>query len=127
MSLHEIRKWALFLSIIGFIGIGLFLLVGILLPVIFSLTGAPLGTFVGIMIGLLYIVLAVVYFFPVLFLYKFTAHAKTAIPSLNPNDLALAFKYLKSHYKYIGILTIVLISMYILAIIIFVFVKFMFL
>ncbi len=120
--LKETSTWTYILSIIGFIGIGLMVLAGI----IFSFTmGGMLGDnpyeSFGIDIsyfGMIYIVLGLIYFLPVMYLFNFSRKMKLAL-NLNTNeDLSAAFSNLKSHYKYLGIFTIVIISLYVLIIVI---------
>jgi len=116
--LRETSTWTLFLSILGFVGIGFMVLAGIFMSVLFASTGVQdpyesLGFSMSWMGGF-YIILAVVYFFPVLYLFKFSRKMKSAITSKNNNDLTTAFQNLKSHYKFVGILTIALIALYIL-------------
>ena len=112
--LTETRKWTMFLAILGFIFIGL-LALGAL---IFGLIGAGFGGLVGgsgiIIILLVYIVIGVLYFFPIYYLLKFSLNMKKAIEQAEQKDLTVAFEYLKSHYKFIGILTIVVLGLYVL-------------
>ena len=121
--LNETSKWAKFLAILGFIGIGF-----IVLAALFA--GAFLGSDAGRMgmrnaefplspavITLLYLLFAVIYFFPVYYLYNFAVKMKNSLLSGDSALMRESFKNLKSHYKYIGILTIVVISLYILGII----------
>lgn len=117
--LKETSKWSYFLAVIGFIGIGLMILVGIIVTVSMGLSsfnstyqefGMNMTYF-----GLIYIVLAVIYFFPVLYLFNFSRKLKTALASNDMASLTEAFSNLKSHYKFIGILAIVVVSLYILA------------
>ena len=117
LSLHGLRKWALFLAILGFVSIGLMILAGIGAALIFSMGNLGFGAMEGTAIGVFFVVLAAVYFFPALYLYKFTAHAQKAIPYLNPTEMALAFKNLKRFFQFIGIMAIVIISIYIVLII----------
>ncbi len=122
--LDETRKWALFLSIIGFIGIILMVGMGLFFSVIMSSMGSlfadqagfpfPMG---GALFGFIYIVIAAFYFFPVYYNYKFAVNTKNAILKQDSNEIAAAFGNLKSLYKFMGILTIVVISIYVLAII----------
>jgi hypothetical protein len=120
-SLNEIRKWTMFFTVMGFIGIGFMLMAGIFMGVIFSATGMftdqtfPSG--VGIAISLLYIVIAAVYFFPVFYLLKFSTKTKKAIEEKNDEELASSVGFLKSHYKFVGIMTIVFLALYPLLII----------
>lgn len=121
--LREIKKWAFFLSILGFIGAGFLFLAGVMMSVIFSVIDIfadipdkpnfPFG-----LIGLLYVALAVVYFFPAYYLYKFTKETGEALIVGDQNHLASAFRFLKKHFKFIGIMAIVMIALYVLIIIV---------
>jgi len=114
--INETRKWTLFLSIIGFIGVGLIVLIGLLFGSITPfLSGHSLSQgFPTFLIAFIYIVIAVVYFFPVYFLYKFSVFAKKAFQSFESGNLHLALTNLRTHYQIIGILTIVFIGLYVL-------------
>ena len=120
--LKDTSTWTYFLSILGFVGIGLMLLVGIVFSV--AMGSMPrINTYENLGIdmsyfGLIYLVLGLVYFFPVLFLFNFSRKMKCALNSNNNEDLAAAFSNLKSHYKFVGILAIVIISLYVLLIVI---------
>ena len=67
---------------------------------------------------LLYLAFAVLYYFPISYLYQFSENTKKAIENNDNNAIRDAFEFLKSHYKFMGILTIILLSFY--AIIIFI-------
>ena len=112
--LTEIRKWTMFLSILGFIFIGLLAII----VLIVGLVGAGFGGLMGgseiLIILLVYIIIGVLYFFPIYYLLKFSVNMKKAIEQAEQKDFTVAFEYLKSHYKFIGILTIVVLSLYIL-------------
>ncbi|TWO31468.1 hypothetical protein E1J38_013720 [Seonamhaeicola sediminis] len=118
--LEEISKWSYFLSILGFVGIGFMVFGGIAV----AITGAAssgldgfYGTGYTTGMALFYILLALLYFFPVLYLFKFSKNMKSALRLTNGQDFKVAFSNLKSHYKFIGIFTIVIISLYILVLI----------
>lgn len=119
--LNETAKWAYFLSILGFIGIGFMVLGGIGVSLYTGMnqvggTGAyALGYSAGV--GIVYIVLALVYLFPVLYLFKFSNKMKQALKLKNNEAFKMAFLNLKSHYKFMGIFTIVVFSIYFLVII----------
>jgi len=119
--LAEIAKWTSFFAILGFIGIGFMVIAAL----IFMSLGASLNSYNslfpmggGLFVSFLYLILAVLYFFPVNYLYKFSSNMKNALRSNNQQSLTRAFEYLKSHYKFVGILTIVMLSLYILLILI---------
>jgi len=116
--LSEARKWAKFISIIGFIGIGMMILAGLLMgfmmDAITSMSPQPVPFPSGVF-TFFYIVMAVIYFFPVYYLYKFSEDMKRALELGQEEQLTSAFRWLKSHYKFIGILMIILIAFSILA------------
>lgn len=120
--LKEISNWTFFLSILGFIGVGFMVLAGIFVA---ALSGSipeesnPYSQF-GIsmsLIGMIYILLSLLYFFPILYLFNFSRKTKTAIESNRIEDFTAGFANLKSHYKFVGILAIVMIVLYLMALI----------
>ncbi len=123
-SLRESAKWTMFLSIVGFIFIGLMLLGGVFMTITLSAIpdepafGAynPYGSFKNY-IGIIYLVMAAVYFFPILYLYKYSKNAKEALNFNNSEVLAEALVNLKSHHKFLGIMTIVVLALYVVMII----------
>ncbi|WP_310378392.1 DUF5362 family protein [Flavobacterium sp.] len=116
--LREAAKWAYFLSILGFIGIGLIVLVAIFAGTIFSAIGSMtpgmggFGSSFGIVLTVVYLIIALLYFFPVYYMNKFATNAKTALQENDTESLALSFEYLKSHYKFIGIMSIIGLCLY---------------
>ncbi|TDU40260.1 hypothetical protein BXY82_2307 [Gelidibacter sediminis] len=121
--LKETSSWTYFLSILGFIGIGLMLLFGIFFSVAMGLMpgGNPYESMGMTMnmsfVGIFYAVMAVCYFFPVLYLFNFSRKMKSALNAKNNDDLTAAFANLKSHYKFLGIFTIAIVGLYILLLI----------
>lgn len=119
--LREISKWAFFFSILGFIGI-FFMVIGAVLvgtvyaPMIDMLAQQQGVSSLGITLTITYLVMALLYFMPVLYLFKFSRKMKTALATKNDEVLEDAFENLKSHYKFIGVLTIIMISLYVLLI-----------
>jgi hypothetical protein len=107
----------MFLSILGFIGIGFMALMAILMTSAMSMmpdVPGPFGAIKGF-ISIMYLVFAILYLFPIYYLYKYADNTKKAINSQNPELLTNAFSNLKSHHKFLGISAIVVISLYILA------------
>ncbi len=117
--LKETTTWSYFLSIIGFIGIGFMILGGIIMTAVMGTMANEFNPYQNMgfspaYIGLIYIVMAAIYFFPVLYLFNFSRKMRTALRTKNNDDLTAAFSNLKSHYKFLGIFTIVVISIYVL-------------
>ncbi len=117
----EIAKWAKLLSIIGFIGIGLMVLIGIFAGSMMAFMGDAMGAGAGIgggFITIIYLLMAALYFFPVLYLYQFASGAKKALASGSESGIEVAFESLRKHYRFLGIMMIVILSLYALFIVI---------
>jgi len=115
--LDTTRKWTMFLAILGFIGIGLIVIAGTVAGLFLSAfnTNATLSGLVLIVIFIIIVAMAVIYFFPVLFLFRFSKHTSQAVKTLNKQEMHKAFKNLKAYYVYIGILIIVVLVIYVVA------------
>lgn len=120
--LKETSNWALFFSILGFIGIGFMIIISVMITSIFSFIDDPsLPSFIGPILGVVYFIFALIYVLPIIFLYKFSTNMKAAIEKKNSSSFEIALKNFKSHFKYIGILTIIIMGFYTIAAIIMVF------
>lgn len=120
--LLDTAKWARFLAIVGFIGLGLLILFSII-----SLITAPVkddfntstaydtGVVAGTIIG--FLLIAALYFFPCLFLLRFANKMKTAIEANDITALNEAFKNLKVTFRYLGVLTIIFIVLFFLGLV----------
>jgi len=114
-NLLEMTKWSKFLAILGFVGLGMIVVSAIYGLVIGSMSRYSYLENAGIA-ALIYIAIAVVYYFPVNFLYKASVGIKDGLILSNKIDLESGIDNLKSHYKYIGITAIVLVSLNIILI-----------
>ena len=118
-DLNVARKWTMFLSVTGFIFLGLLIALGLLTGTFLSAfyssdttTGIPDSLFI-----ILFFALAIISFFPVLFLYRFSKHTSIAVNTLDVKELQKALKYLKRYFVYIGIVVIIIIAGYIAGVI----------
>lgn len=104
--LTEAAKWGTFLAIVGYIGIGLIVLIAVGI-----IAGGAAQSFGGLVpvnmgaFGLIYIVMAGLYFFPVYYLHQFSLKIKQG-------SYAVGFQNLKSLFKFMGIFCIVILSIY---------------
>jgi hypothetical protein len=113
--LKETSKWTKFISIVGFIMIGLAIL-GILIAAIGiivggSQMGGAMTAFPAFLL-FIYAVLLGIYIFPILYLYRFSSNMSDAIASENNKFLSESFSNLKSHYKFMGIMLIIGLAIY---------------
>jgi len=108
-QLTQARKWTMFLSISGFIFIGLIIAV-ILAGIIsnFNSSSNSLLTFLPLMI------VVVIFFFPIYYLLQFSRYFKKAITTIEEDALSIAFKYLKMHFRYMAIFLIMALVIYII-------------
>ncbi len=115
--LLETARWTKFIAIIGFIILGLLILVGILMGLGLSVASqmydtANFGSAFGTAMMVMYLVLSLLYFFPILYLYKFSVLIKPAIHTGNKQQFNLALSYQKRMYKFIGIMLLVVFGLY---------------
>lgn len=117
--LRETAKWGRFLSIVGYVVIGLMVLGAFAMfalgGAMESLAGGMGGGMMalgGTALGIIYLLIALLYFFPVMYLYKFSTKTLAAFNTNNTEQLTDAFENLKSHYKFVGILTAIVLGIY---------------
>lgn len=118
--LNTTRKWAMFLAIIGFIILGLIIIIGLIAGTFLTAFNSG-GKDLGIPESLMFVpilLLAVIYFFPVLFLFRFSKHTSHAVQTLDKLEFHKAIKNLKSFFVYIGVLIIIFLSLYIVVLIV---------
>nr|WP_321452021.1 hypothetical protein [uncultured Carboxylicivirga sp.] len=119
--LLEASKWAKFLAIMGFIGVGFMALAGVIATIGLTIAGGASMGLSGLPVGLIgvfYLVIALIYYFPVSYLYKFATKTKQAIIGENSFTLTAGFSNLKSLFKFMGVFTIVILSLYILILVV---------
>ncbi|GAA5038742.1 hypothetical protein GCM10011506_36960 [Marivirga lumbricoides] len=116
--LKETSKWTKFLAIMGFIVAALTVVFGFfsssIMPLIYQQqfeVGMMPSAF-SFVFAFIYITIGVLYFFPSLYLYKFSEKSKGAIQRQDSEALTEAFKNQKSLYKFWGIFTIIILGLY---------------
>ena len=116
IHLASIRKWALFLSIMGFIGCGFMLLTGLFFGTMSRLIPSFEGgdAFPGMLMLIVYTIMAVVYFIPSLFLFKFSLRLKASLDADASGLFSEALKFLRFCFTSVGLLTITGICLFIL-------------
>jgi len=118
--LNTTRKWAMFLAIIGFIFLGLMLIIGLLAGTFLSAfkTGAKSSVIPESLMFIPVLLIGVIYFFPVLFLFRFSKFMHHAIQNLDKVEFNKALKNLKAYFAYIGILLIIVLSLYLVILVV---------
>ena len=122
--LRETGKWASFLSVMGFIFCGLFLIFALFIGTVFTYlakispgySSFPQAGF-GIL-SVFYIAMDVLYFFFPFYLYRFADRIKKGVVFNDSFNVTEALSNLKSFFKLWGIVTIIFVGLYALVIII---------
>lgn len=115
--LKETAKWSYFLSILGFIFIGLIVLIIVFMGVFLSKLGSMGGSMsmignMGSFISVIYLIIASIYFFPVYYLFQFSSKVKIAFKNNDNDKLNESFMFLKSHYKFMGVVALIMVAFY---------------
>ncbi|WP_436515470.1 hypothetical protein [Ekhidna sp. To15] len=110
----ETAKWGKFLSIVGFVMSGFMILAGLVMMGSGSLYNelpfAP-GAF-----GLIYILISLIYIFPSLYLLRFSNQVQRGIREQNQVQCSEAYNNLRRLFLFMGVFTIIMLSLYILII-----------
>lgn len=119
-QLNTARKWAMFLAILGFIFLGIMIVVGLIAGTFLKAFSSGENNF-GISDSLMFIpviLIAAIYFFPVLFLFRFSKYTYKAIKTFDKLYFHKAVKNLKFYFAYLGILAIIVLSVYFIILIV---------
>ena len=119
--LNEAARWTRFLSILGFIFCGLLALIAFfggsyLAGMMSGVSGSGIA-FSGIFVTIFYLLLDLLLFFPTLYLFNFSSKMRKAQRNNDQLTLTDSFKNLKSYFKFHGILAIIIVAFYFLAIV----------
>lgn len=112
-------KWAKFLLILGAIGVAFLFVMGIVmialggtLPIFNPAAPAPFMGGVGIAIGVVYVVLALIMIYPFAKGFQFANGVKAACKTGSEAQLARGFAGMRSYLKFNGILAIIVLVLY---------------
>lgn len=119
--LIETAKWAKYLSILGFISCGFMAIAAFSLPFLMNMMPGnemmPMGSNAMVkgmsgMLTVIYLGFALLLLMPCLYLYRFSTKMKIALLQTDTALLDTSFGNLKSFFKFYGIMTIVIFSIY---------------
>lgn len=105
-------KWGKFLSIIGFVFCGFLVIGGFTVSMFLTTSGFGEGMPFMQYLGFIYILFAVILFFPCLYLLKFSNKMQEGIRSSNQESIDVSFANLKSMFKFYGVVTVVVLGFY---------------
>lgn len=123
--LMEIAKWSKFFGIIGFVFVGLIALLSIFAGAFMSTMGGgmssafeeagvsnPYAGFAGAGFTFVYLLVALLYFFPSLYIIKSSKAMKLGLKNNDDEQLEEGFKNLKSTFKFWGVFTAIFVGIY---------------
>ncbi|MDR3712551.1 MAG: DUF5362 family protein [Puia sp.] len=119
--LGETARWAKFIAVVGFVSCGLLAIFGLFAGSIFGASsfgnsnlfgGSGMGGMIGVFLTVVYVGLAVLYFFPCLYLFNFASKMKVALHNNDQIQLNTSLKNLKSCFKFMGIMLIIILGLY---------------
>lgn len=121
-QISQTAKWAQFLAIIGFVLTALIVVAGLFMGSFMSIfkemsgnTQMPPMPFA--VLSVVYVIMGGVYFIPSWFLYKFSTETRKALLGNDEEILTQAFANLRRTFKFLGIMTIVIVGLYVLVLI----------
>jgi Family of unknown function (DUF5362) len=122
--LTETARWGKFLAIVGFITCGLIAIFSFFIgsflansSALSSYSGTEIrsaSSIGGAFLTFIYLVVAVVYFFPCLFLFRYSVRMKAALNTNDQVKLNQSLKNQKLLYRYVGIVTIIAVALEVL-------------
>jgi uncharacterized membrane protein YjgN (DUF898 family) len=127
--LSDAAKWAKFLAIVGIVMCVLVVIFGVIAATSlsnvegdfqrqFGRRSRSYGSALGITLMITYIIVAVIYFFPCMFTLRFANHMQNAMKANDQSGLNESFKNLKVTFRYLGILTIIFIALFLMGLLI---------
>jgi len=114
--IRVMAKWGRFLSIVGFVFIGLMVLTALFMGTFIARAGG-LGMS-GVGVTFVYLLFAALYLYPTWQLNHFSRKAKSAIALNSGHELADAFQGLRGFFAFFGILTAIILGLYALILVI---------
>ncbi len=120
--LYETAKWGKFLAIVGFVFCGLLVLLGIFAATALSSIYSNYDRYGGFrssassafggLVMMFYVIIGVIYFFPCLFLLRFSTQMKQALTTKDQMLFASSFQNQRRMFRFVGIFTIIILSIY---------------
>lgn len=110
--LLESSKWSKFIAIVSYVGMGILILIGVLMMFGVSFLSSLSKDAPMFLAGFIYILLAIVYYFPTTYLYRFARLIKRGVLSDDESTITESFFNMNRMFKFIGIMMIVVLSIY---------------
>ncbi len=116
--LRQTKPWVRLLAVLGFIGIAFMVLASVSMLALGSTMGGGLPAGFGVAMMLGYLVMAGIQLPAAIFLNRYASRIGALVNSGAPGDLEEALAAQKSFWRYVGILTLIMLCLYVLVILI---------
>src|SRR6267142_5974567 len=124
-SLRQTKPWVRLLSILGFVG-SAFMVMGGLFVITASLAGATIGGSLGrsfrgpsfLIIGILYLLFAVLYLFPSFFLFRYASAIAAMLRGETVHGMEQALAAQKTFWRFVGIMAVVVLALYVIILVV---------
>ncbi|MEO8766519.1 MAG: DUF5362 family protein [Ginsengibacter sp.] len=122
--LAEVAKWGKFLAIMGFILCGITVALSFFVPVLltqlppYNTMSSEFSSTMKIAMTIIYLLLALLFFFPCFYLYKYSVKMQSAVKTISQENFDESLMNMKSMFKFYGIFTIIILSFYAVAFIV---------
>jgi hypothetical protein len=103
VSLDTMVYWSKFLAILGYIGVGFMVLGGVIMFFLPDGMG---------FVGFIYLIFAVIYYYPASYLYTFATNTRHALNSNSQVLLNDGLSNLAANFKFVGVMSVVVIALY---------------
>jgi hypothetical protein len=114
-SLRSTKPWVRLLSVLGFISVGMMILIGTGFSYVSNLLAGQKGALPAAA-GMVYVVMALVYLFPSLYLHRYASSIGAFLKSNAGEDMEAAFAHQKSFWKFLGIMALIMFGLGVLGI-----------
>ncbi|MBC7936663.1 MAG: hypothetical protein H7Y86_15035 [Rhizobacter sp.] len=120
LNLKEIAMWGKLLAIVGFILSALIALAALFAGTVMEIMsgGMPIFGGAGILVSIIYLVIAAIYFALSLFMFRFATKMKTALETTDQENFNTSLYNLKMVYRITGIIVIIYLAILALALIV---------
>ena len=116
--LRNTKPWVRLLSVLGFIGSAFMVIAGLVFMVGAGALGEQFKGALGVGMGAAYLLLALLYIYPSLCLWRYATSIQALLSTRRSVDLDTALGQQKSFWRFVGILTAALLVLYVVIIII---------
>jgi len=118
--IYETAKWTKFLSIVGlifavFMALAAFSANAIIETIVATTPGNPLAQMGPAFIMVYFLAISLILFYPSFLLFKYSNAANTAVLYADQENFTIAMKKMKSVFKFWGIMTMIVLAIYVLS------------